>query len=76
MAKTNKHIILQLRKKISSMAEEIMELRTELSKEEEKVFVLEKKLEEKMNSLICLTCSNKQNYHFVSEMLRGGGKGV
>ena len=44
MAKTNKHIIMQLRRKISSMAEEIMELRTELSKEEEKVFVLEQKL--------------------------------
>ena len=44
MAKTNKHIIMQLRKKIFSMAEEIMELRTELSKEEEKVFVLEQKL--------------------------------
>ncbi len=44
MAKTNKHIILGLRKKIAAMAEEIMELRTELSKEEEKVFVLEQKL--------------------------------
>tara|TARA_Y100000004_G_C8951224_1_gene428613 strand:- start:2370 stop:2555 length:186 start_codon:yes stop_codon:yes gene_type:complete len=42
MAKTNKHIILGLRKKIAAMAEEIMELRTELSKEEEKVFVLER----------------------------------
>tara|TARA_Y100000004_G_scaffold7648_1_gene8548 strand:+ start:880 stop:1083 length:204 start_codon:yes stop_codon:yes gene_type:complete len=65
---------MQLRRKISSMAEEIMELRTELSKEEEKVFVLEKKLDEKMNSLICLTCRNKQHYHFVSETLRGGAK--
>lgn len=74
MAKTNKHIILQLRKKISSMAEEIMELRTELSKEEEKVFLLEKKLEEKMNLLICLNCRNKVDYHFGPEMLFGGGK--
>tara|TARA_Y100000004_G_C8856436_1_gene387066 strand:- start:523 stop:765 length:243 start_codon:yes stop_codon:yes gene_type:complete len=71
IAKTNKHIILGLRKKIAAMAEEIQELRIELSKEEEKVFVLEKKLEEKMNMLICLTCREK-NYS-VSEMLRGGG---
>ena len=35
---------MQLRKKISSMAEEIMELRIELSKKEEKVFVLEQQL--------------------------------
>ena len=44
MAKTNKHIILGLRKKIAAMAEEIMELRLELSKEEEKVFLLEERL--------------------------------
>ena len=44
IAKTNKHIILGLRKKISAMAQEIQDLRTELSKEEERVFVLEQKL--------------------------------
>ena len=59
MAKTNKHIIMQLRRKISSMAEEIMELRTELSKEEEKVFVLEQQILHMLNA---------------SETLQGGGK--
>jgi len=66
MAKTNKHIILGLRKKIAAMAEEIQALRIELSKEEEKVFVLEQKvlaldLERKLNAL---------------ETLQGGGKRV
>lgn len=73
MAKTNKHIIMQLRRKISSMAEEIMELRTELSKEEEKVFVLEQKLVEKMNTLVCLNCKHKVSW---LQTLQGGGKRV
>lgn len=41
MAKTNKHIVLQLRRKVSLMAEEIEGLRIELSKKEERVFELE-----------------------------------
>lgn len=44
MAKTNKHIILQLRRKVSLMAEEIEGLRIELSKKEERVFELETRL--------------------------------
>lgn len=44
MAKTNKHIVLQLRRKVSLMAEEIEGLRIELSKKEERVFELETRL--------------------------------
>ena len=44
MAKTNKHIVLQLRRKVSLMAQEIEGLRIELSKKEERVFELETRL--------------------------------
>ena len=41
MAKTNKHKVLHLQRKIKLMAEEIEGLRIELSKMEEKNFELE-----------------------------------
>ena len=45
MAKTNKHIVLQLRRKVSLMAEEIEGLRIELSQAEEKIIMLKYLLE-------------------------------
>ena len=44
MALTNKHVILQLRRKIMLMAQEIEGLRIELAQKEERVFVLEERL--------------------------------
>ncbi len=44
MAKTNKHKVLHLQRKIKLMSEEIEGLRIELSQKEERVFVLEQRL--------------------------------
>ena len=45
MARTNKHMVLVLRRKVSLMAEEIEGLRIELSKAEEKIMMLKYELE-------------------------------
>jgi len=45
MAKTNKHMVLVLRRKVFLMAEEIEGLRIELSKAEEKIMMLKLLLE-------------------------------
>ncbi len=45
MARTNKHMVLVLRRKVSLMAEEIEGLRIELSKAEEKIMILKSLLE-------------------------------
>jgi len=45
MARTNKHMVLVLRRKVSLMAEEIEGLRIELSKAEEKILMLKLQLQ-------------------------------